>query len=440
MSTVSRPPTGAPVTEPLAVPPLPPPGSLTRRVLGHPRLIPHHRLLASVLLVNAGVLGYAVAAPGPVAVDTLSHAALVNFTLAVLIRQQYVINALFRIATAAPLTWPLRVRWALSKVYHFGGLHIGGAVAGTLWFLALTVRLTHDGAPLATLLVSWAPAVVLTVVALTALPALRARFHDAFERVHRFGGWAALALLWAQTLLVAHDRGTSLVASPGPWLLALVTFSIALPWLRLRRVPVALERPSSHVVLAHFDHGVTPFAGSATAISRSPLTEWHSFANVPAPGRSGFRLTVSRAGDWTGEFIDELPDTVWVKGIPTAGVANIETLFRRVVYIATGSGIGPCLPHLLAGTVPARLVWAARSPRATYGDALVDEILAAQPDAVVWDTATHGKPDMAALAHAVWQESGAEAVICISNRRLTRAVVHALEQRGIPAHGAIWDS
>jgi hypothetical protein len=194
------------------------------------------------------------------------------------------------------------------------------------------------------------------------------------------------------------------------------------------------------VAIVRFDHGVTPFPGSSTTVSRRPLLEWHSFANVPTPGESGFRLTISRAGDWTGSFIDDAPTHVWVKGITTAGVANIETLFRKVVYVATGSGIGPVLPHLLANAVPARLVWAARRPRETYGDTLVDEILARQPDALIWDTATDGKPDMVRLAYAAYRSSGAEAVICISNKRLTWQVVHGLERSGIPAYGAIWDS
>src|SRR5262249_22982502 len=131
---------------------------------------------------------------------------------------------------------------------------------------------------------------------------------------------------------------------------------------------------------------------------------------------------------------------VWVKGVPTAGVANIETLFTRVIYVATGSGIGPCLPHLLAGQVPALLVWATRSPRVTYGDALVDEILAVQPDARIWDTVDAGKPAMLRRAYDAYRDFGAEAVICISNKRLTWQVVHGMEARGIPAYGAIWDS
>ncbi|KUL26238.1 hypothetical protein [Streptomyces regalis] len=396
-----------------------------RRLLKHPRLMHYNRLAALVLTANLTFLwtGW------PLSTPTLGHAALANLALAVLVRQQYVINLLFRLATWAPTTWPLKVRWTLGKVYHFGGLHVGGALAGTAWFLALAF-MTTDPALLA---VSWTLITLLAIVIGTALPPFRSRHHDHFEKIHRFGGWTALILFWAHTLL----------SSSGPvalMVLALVTFSVALPWLRLRKVDVRLERPSRHVVLARFDHGETPFAGSSTAISRSPLKEWHSFANVPAPGEPGFRLTISRAGDWTGAFIDDLPARVWVKGITTAGVANIETLFKKVVYVATGSGIGPCLPHLLAAEVPSRLVWATRDPRTTYGDALVDEILAVQPNAQVWDTSRHGKPDMVRLAYEAYRDFGAEAVICISNKKLTWQVVHGLERRGIPAYGAIWDS
>ncbi|MFP3986341.1 hypothetical protein U9R90_02335 [Streptomyces sp. E11-3] len=409
---------------------MPPLASWPRRVLKHPRLMHYHRLAACVIAANLGFF-----AGGPPGERTLGYAALTNLALAVVVRQQYVVNLFFRLATAAPVTWPLKVRWTLGKVYHFGGLHVGGALAGTLWFLALTAALTTGGGSAGVLVVSYALIALLVFIVATALPPFRSRFHDRFEKIHRFGGWGALLLFWAHTLLLAPGPG-----EPGIWILALVTFSVALPWMRLRKVDVRVERPSSHVALARFDHGVTPFAGSSTTISRSPLTEWHSFANVPTPGRPGFRLTISRAGDWTGSFIDDAPSRVWVKGITTAGVANIETLFSKVIYVATGSGIGPCLPHLLAAEVPSRLVWATRDPRKTYGDALVDEILAVQPDAVVWNTGTDGKPDMVRLAYAAYREFGAEAVICISNKKLTWQVVHGLERRGIPAYGAIWDS
>ncbi|WP_030615527.1 membrane protein [Streptomyces fulvoviolaceus] len=408
---------------------LPPLTSAGRRLIKHPRLMHYNRLAALVFTANLLFL-YGSWTPS---VRTLGHAALANLALAVVVRQQYVVNLFFRLATWAPTNWPLKVRWTLGKVYHFGGLHVGGALAGSLWFLALAVVVTVDGSNLPLIAVGWILIALLVVIIATALPPFRSRHHDHFEKIHRFGGWTALVLFWTHTLLSA----------PGPaevTVLAGVTFSVALPWLRLRKVDVRLERPSPHVVLARFDHGETPFAGSSTAISRSPLKEWHSFANVPAPGEPGFRLTISRAGDWTGSFIDDLPSRVWVKGITTAGVANIETLFKKVVYVATGSGIGPCLPHLLAAEVPSRLVWATRAPRTTYGDDLVDEILAVQPHALVWDTSQHGKPDMVRLAYEAYRDFGAEAVICISNKKLTWQVVHGLERRGIPAYGAIWDS
>ncbi|GAB3891075.1 hypothetical protein GCM10029964_063650 [Kibdelosporangium lantanae] len=348
-----------------------------------------------------------------------------NFTLAVLVRQQYVINLLFRLATGVPKHWPLRVRWTLGKVYHFGGLHVGAAVCATAWFLVLAAT----GPPR---VLSWTVAALLVVMVGFALPSFRARHHDVFERVHRFGGWTVLALSAVHSVVYGGqvDR----------WLVLVAAVSVVLPWFRLRRVPVHIVRPSPHVAVVNFDYGVTPFAGSSTSVSRSPLVEWHSFANVPAPGRTGFRLTISRAGDWTGRLIDDMPTHLWVKGIPTAGVGNIDRLFAKVVWVATGSGIGPCLPHLLSGDTPARLVWSTRHPRRTYGDALVDEILGAQPDAVVWDTDSRGKPDLLTLAHQAYLDSGAEAVICISNKKTTWHIVEELEARGIPAFGAIWDS
>ncbi|MDX3837931.1 hypothetical protein PV707_38000 [Streptomyces europaeiscabiei] len=429
-ATHAAPPTpNAPPAPPAALAELPPLTSVPRRLLKHPRLMHYNRLAALVILANIGLLAMSWAPT----VEAIGYGSLANLALAVVVRQQYVINLFFRLATWAPTSWPLKARWTLGKVYHFGGLHVGGALAGAVWFLAGAVVVTVDGSNLPLITVSWVLVVLLVVIVATALPPFRSRFHDHFEKIHRFGGWSTLVLFWTHTLLGAQ----------GPvalGVLAVVTFSVALPWLRLRKVDVRIERPSTHVALARFDHGVTPFAGSSTAISRSPLTEWHSFANVPSPGEPGFRLTISRAGDWTGSFIDDAPPKVWVKGITTAGVANIETLFSKVIYVATGSGIGPCLPHLLAAEVPSRLVWATRDPRRTYGDGLVDEILAVQPNALVWDTSQHGKPDMVRLAYTAYRDFGAEAVICISNKKLTWQVVHGLERRGIPAYGAIWDS
>jgi len=435
---------------------LPDQENLWRSFWATPRMMHYNRLIALVAVANlilliAGLRRGWWASEG-VALATLSNLVIANFWLTILIRQQYVINMLFKVATSVPRHWPLSVRRIMGKVYHFGGLHVGGAVVGSLWFAIFAVSLIYAyvsglrGVSLTTIWITLALLAVLSMMIVTAIPSQRVRFHDRFERTHRFGGWAALALFWAQTLSFVNDQrgliafGSTLSSTPGFWLLVLITISIALPWLRLKKVPVAIERPSSHVALARFQYGVTPFAGSSTTISRGPLFEWHSFANVPTPGNEGYRLTISRAGDWTGQFIDDAPDHIWVKGIPTAGVGNIDKLFNRVVWVATGSGIGPTLPHLLYQLTPARLVWSTRNARETYGNAFVDEVLAAEPNAIIWNTDEHGRPDLIKLAYEAYQDFDAEAVICISNKKLTWDVVYAMESRGIPAYGAIWDS
>jgi hypothetical protein len=436
---------------------LPPEINKARRALKDRRLMHYNRLAATVSVTNLAILLYGLTGGGwfssdGIALGNIANVMLLNFTMAILIRQQYVINLLFKAATAIPTDWPLRLRWTAGKVYHFGGIHVGGAVGGSLWFLLFLGSVIYhsaEGLPgVSGPLIGVSVVLVALLVAMIgfSLPRFRAKYHDNFEKMHRFGGWTALALFWVHTLLfVAAGRGDqglfgALVGSLAVWALTAVLVSIALPWLRLRRVPVNITRPSNHVALVEFDYGVTPFAGSSTTVSRSPLHEWHSFANVPSPDRDGFRLTISRAGDWTGQLIDDMPSHVWVKGIPTAGVGNIDKLFKRVVWVATGSGIGPTLPHLLSQEVPAHLVWATRDPWETYGHELVDEILAVQPQATIWDTTAKGKPDMVQLAYRAVEAFDAEAVIVISNKNLTWQVVEGMERVGIPAYGAIWDS
>jgi hypothetical protein len=116
------------------------------------------------------------------------------------------------------------------------------------------------------------------------------------------------------------------------------------------------------------------------------LTEWHSFATLYDPKASdkAYSVVVSRAGDWTSKLIANPPKEIWIRGIPTTGVMRICPLFRRLVVVATGSGIGPVAPHVLQGQVPIKLLWTAPNVRQTFGDKLVDRILEASPDAVIY--------------------------------------------------------
>jgi hypothetical protein len=417
-----------------------PPKIALHAIFKHPWIMPYNRLAMGVFAINVLIL-YALSHQFSIPLmqtskNGINYLILANFFIALIIRQEYVINFLFWAATRAPTRWPLSVRWSLGKVYHFGGVHVGGFFSGSLWFILLTIMLINSGsAPRLQTILCVLHSVLLVCIMVMALPLIRSRYHNQFEWVARFGSWASLFLFWCQALLfpLAHAWVSITV-------LVILTLNAALPWLRLKKINVSTSTPSSHVALSDFNYGVTPFAGSSTSLSVNPLFEWHSFANVPYPGKEGFRLTISRAGDWTSRWIDEKPSSVWVKGIPAAGVGNIEVLFKKVIWVATGSGIGPCLPHILANKVPSRLVWSTRTPRETYGEALTDKILSAQAHAIIWDTKKQGKPDLVKIAFRAYQEFEAEAVICISNKKVTWDLVYQFESRGIPAFGAIWDS
>ncbi|WP_166418843.1 ferredoxin reductase domain-containing protein [Cochlodiniinecator piscidefendens] len=422
-----------------------------RRLTRHPALMEYRRLAFVVAVLNlivffVGIRDGVWFFEGRYALGSIADMALINLSVGILIRQQRVINALFWLATRIPVSWPLWIRWGAGKVFHLGGLHSGGAVAGTIWFGFLLFamvanRLSGVGVPSdLTLGLSSTMVVLMVLMVVSALGPIRAKFHNTFEKIHRFVGWTVLGLFWAQTISITRDLGGVLLQTPAFWMLCLITLSILSPWLSLKRVDIDVEKPSDHAVMVRFNYGDTPFPGSSNAISLTPFGEYHSFANIPSPTEEGYRLTISRAGDWTGRFVDNPPKKVWVKGITTSGVARIEVLFERVVYVGTGSGIGPILPHLFAKDVPNRLIWSTRSPRKTYGDALVDEIEAHTEDPLIWDTDKDGKPDLSALALQAVRETGAEAVIVIANQKLTRKVVYDMETQGIPAYGAIWDS
>ncbi|KAI0755006.1 nonribosomal peptide synthetase 12 [Daedaleopsis nitida] len=410
----------------------------------------YRRLFGVVFITNMAIF-IATLAKGGANAQQLGLIVVSNLFCAILMRQDYVINAFFTIATSVPITWPLAIRRVAGRVYHIGGLHSGCAISGLVWLILFTAQATREllnrqQTSVATVAITYFILTLLIGIVLFAYPKVRSTHHDAFERTHRFLGWTATALVWCQVILLTNDYrapdetlGHALVHAPPFWLVTVMTGSIILPWLRLRKIPVRAEVLSKHAVRLYFDY-VTPHPGHFTRISDSPLMEWHGFATISEPGKTGYSLVVSRAGDWTGKMIDTPPKELWVRGVPCYGVLKIAPLFRRVVFVATGSGIGPCAPVILAQRVPIRLLWTSPNVRQTFGDKFVDSILAASPGAVVYDTRAHGKPDMVKLTYRLVKEFDAEAVCIISNQKLTQKVVYGMTSRGIPAFGAIWDS
>lgn len=430
-----------------------------KRLFSYVALSPHRRIMFSVILVNTALLILAAIQKRWNNLPALSGYIAINISISIFIRQQGVINVLFKLATVTKTTFPLPVRWALAKVYHLGGLHSGCGIAAAAWqlvFAVCTTRLWILGVhhsnvtahpSLALLIISHFANMLLVTIVILALPKFRMRFHNTFEMSHRFLGWTSIAVMYAQVVILIRDHkpadvslAMAFFSSPFSYLLMMSTLCVISPWITLRRVEVSVTKPSDHAIVVQFPDRLKAFPGSSSAISLAPLREWHSFANIPKPGEGGFRLIISRAGDWTSSVIDSPPTHFWLRGIPTAGAANVESLFRKVLFVATGSGIGPVLPHLLARNKSTALFWSARSPNESYGISFVQEVLQACPDSEIHDTKAQGKPDMLSCTFRRLRECEAEAVICISNQKLTRKIVYGLEARGIPAFGAIWDS
>ncbi|KAF2435911.1 acetyl-CoA synthetase-like protein [Tothia fuscella] len=416
----------------------------------------YRRLFSVVLLANIAMMLY-ICQRGWRSGTRLSDLALAtatNLLVSVLVRQDHVVNFLFAIVRSVPTSAPLYIRRNLAKVYHIGGIHSGAAVAAVFWFIFFAFSASRYfiigseeyQVSRAALVSTYLILLLFLGILVMAYPTVRQKYHNAFELSHRWLGWTILVLLWVQTILVTDSLrnqapfGHSLLTNPSLWVLAVATASIIYPWLLLRKVRVRSESLSDRAIRLHFDYCST-IPGTAVHISYSPLKEWHAFATIAKPGVKGFSLLVSRAGDWTKGTIERMPTTAWKKGVPACGVLAITPLFKRIVLIATGSGIGPCLPVIYANNIPCRIVWSTPNPEETYGREILDAVMKCDPNAEILNTKTmQGRPDLVAIAYRLYKESNAEAVCIISNPSLTGKVVYAMEARGIPAYGAIWDS
>ena len=445
-----------------------------QRWVRHRFFIVYRKFFSVILLANIAMACFIIwrrNGQNRFILSDVSTAFAANLCMAVLMRSEPMVNLLFTVACSVPTSWPLAIRRHCARIFHIGGIHSSCAIASVLWFTIFTVSASLELAKepaircltLAPIVLTYLVWPILVAIASTSHPAFRAKHHDLWENIHRFGGWTALLLLWIQSFLATKDLAVDIapsqayLTSPGVWLLSVATAAIIFPWLFLRKVPVRSEVLSSHAIRLWFDY-TTPVVGTSVRLGKSPSTmltlnhntnliaaerplrDWHGFATITNANGKGYSLVVSNAGDFTKRTINTAPTHIWVRGIPACGVLRIAPLFRSVVLVATGSGIGPCLAVILAKKVKCRILWTAPNHEQTFGKALVNEVLETDPNAVIHNTRTMGKPDMPMLTWKLVKESGAEAVCVISNKMFTQKIVYAMESRGIPAYGAIFDS
>ncbi|KAF8860754.1 integral membrane protein-like protein TmpA [Acephala macrosclerotiorum] len=385
---------------------------------------------------------------------TCALATSVNLAISIIIREEHIVNLLYTICTAVPPTAPLWFRRRVGKIYHLGGLHSGCAVAATFWFLLLLVQntisfcsTTSKGAEhWILIIVIYISDCLLVSMVVMAYPSIRAKLHNAFEIVHRLAGWSSLALLWTLTVLDTDIRrpstqklSSALFGSANIWLLFISTFSIIITWLNCRKVQVQSEQLSKHALRIKFDYA-TPQPGTTIRLSSSPLFEWHAFATWSQPGQKGFSVIISNAGDWTNTLINNPPREIWARRTPTCGVLRIVPMFKSVLLVATGSGIAPCLPVIMRNRPRINLFWSTRDPLTTYGSEIAGIVTALGSNAYIHNTSTMGRPSTLPLVLQQYKGTESEAVIVISNPKMTGRLVQDLECIGIPAFGPIWDS
>jgi hypothetical protein len=384
-----------------------------------------------------------------------------NLTAAIALRNEHVINLLFRVFVIyVQPSAPLKVRRIIAKVYCFGGIHSGAGLMAALWYSSFTgwtvynnvqKHIPSSAMERATLALTGFNWFLFFVMVTGAHPAVRNRMHNYFEVSHRLGGWSLLASFWVQTLLFCFvdaaqrdvNFGKVLIRIPTFWMLLLVTGLVIYPWVRAKHnFKIDVEKLSDHAVRLHFKTKSIMPPCRVIRISDNILKETHAFATIPEPdGKPGFSIIVSNAGDWTNGLIRNPPESISLKGSSTWGVLRIATMFDPVVIVTTGSGIGPCL-GLFSGcpNLPCRVLWSTRNPQLTYGKEVLDAVRRADPNALIYDSTICGRMDLAQLAYDLYRESQAEAVIVISNKALTYSVVQSLECRGVASFGPIWDS
>ncbi|KIY43551.1 hypothetical protein FISHEDRAFT_18588, partial [Fistulina hepatica ATCC 64428] len=102
----------------------------------------YHRLFSVVFSVNLAVF-IATLVQG----TTAAHVAKIvvaNLTIAILIRQDYIINALFETFCFVPQSWPLSIRLLAARIFHLGGAHSGSGIAGVMWLGYFTGLATKE--------------------------------------------------------------------------------------------------------------------------------------------------------------------------------------------------------------------------------------------------------------------------------------------------------
>jgi hypothetical protein len=416
----------------------------------------YHILALCTLIANAVTLGLLISLRLPL--TGILNAVSANLLVSILVRQEDLINATFSLVAKIPSSLPLAVRSTIADFHHYGGVHIGCAVASLLWyclFVAINtqacIRSVKDRSMTTwhwiDITTCYAFLSFIVMICLMAIPFFREKLHNTFERTHRFGGWAALAVLWVNSgIHTKVDTRSPLYLSPSIWLLSMATFFIILPWTRIRRIPIRAQAVSSREVKLTFPYANMPYT-STSRFSLAPVTEWHAFATIPSHDGLTADIIISAAGGWTKRVIANPPEWMWIRKPAAKNFLTFTPIFNSVLLVATGAGIGPMLSLLSSPTIEKmkaqgkniRVMWCVHDPDAAHWAFVQTAIRNVDPIPMIFDSRKR-RPDIPFEARHLAQIDDLEAVMIVSNKKVTNDVIAEVKAHGRAAYGAVFDS
>ncbi len=386
-----------------------------------------------------------------------------NILVAVLVRNELILHLLYRLAVWTSVKIGYGKYYFNSSVHYIGGVHASCATWGLLWVIVDQwqqlgnpnnfISMTSSQDPIS-IAISSILLTLLVIIIITALPSVRDKFHDTFEISHRYLGWSSLIILvlyqirfqFIVALNQAYPLGT-LLTNPVLLMVALMVFSVFLPWMSVQCFDnFGMHCPSQGVLVVTFPGRAD--VGSFARISLDSV-EWHSFSVARTSfdketGKSKIHLIIGAVGDWTKNLIRQvekgnLPKRLWVRRVKPPGFMFSINAYSRVVVIATGAGIAPVIPHVIENGHKLCIVWIGNNHKETYGEELWS-LLDSHSRCNIFDTGIHGRPNVEQLAIQTVRDFEAQAVFCVSNKAVTKKVVETCLAKGIPAYGATWDS
>ncbi|KAH0698812.1 hypothetical protein KY284_013027 [Solanum tuberosum] len=415
----------------------------------------YKRLFALSLVLNITFLILASTGNFPYARKKAVLFSIGNIFALTLCRSEAFLRVVFWLAVNC-LGWswiPIRIKTIVTSLLQsLGGIHSGCAISSIAWLVYALIQTLNDKENTSPEIVGVAFAILslLFLSSLAAFPLVRHLHHNFFERIHRFVGWIALALLWIFiTLTVSYDPATksynnaeigSKLIKQQEFLFTLaITVLIILPWITVRRVPVKVTSPSGRATIIKFEGGVK--AGILGRISPSPLSEWHAFGII-SDGKAEHMILAGAVGDFTKTLVSNPPSHLWVRQVHFAGLPYLVNMYNRVLVVATGSGICVFLSFLLQPSAAnVCFLWVTKGVEQNFGKE-IKEMLSGHPKekVIIHDTTLLGRPNVSEMSIDAARKWGAEVVIVTSNPEGSRDVVNACKKSGIPAFGPIWDS